>query len=387
MIDQEVLTEEMAHWRHALHADPELGFDEQRTASFVAARLREFGIDIVAEGVGGTGVVATLQRGKGSRSIGLRADMDALRIHEQSECAYRSRNDGVMHACGHDGHMAMLLGAAKMLAKEGGFDGTVRFIFQPAEEWGRGALSMIEDGLLERFPIDEIYGVHNWPGTPIGAFETCVGPVMSAEDIFDITLKGLGGHASRPHVGREVLVAACAIVLNLQTIVSRRISPDEVAVVSATELTTDGVRNVLPGEARISGDCRSFKPEVSAEIEREMRRIVQGVADTYNCSAEVSYRREFVPLINHREATEKALKAASTVFDVVNGNRAPVTPSEDFAQFLKYVPGCFGFIGNGVESLPLHNPGFDFNNQSLLYGARYFAALARGLSSASSEKS
>jgi hippurate hydrolase len=246
-LDLNALEQEMTAWRRDLHAHPEFGFEEKRTSAFVAAKLREFGLDEVAEGVGGTGVVGTLKRGSGNRAIALRADMDALRITGQGTQDYRSQNPGTMHACGHDGHTAMLLGAAKLLAEEGGFDGTVRFVFQPAEEWGKGALAMLADGLMERFPFEEIYGLHNMPGLAVGHFQTRVGPIMSAEDNFEIVLKGVGGHAARPQWGNEVLVAACATVMNLQTIVSRRLSPTDIGVVSVTELVTDGTRNALPG--------------------------------------------------------------------------------------------------------------------------------------------
>ncbi|RUX82029.1 amidohydrolase, partial [Mesorhizobium sp. M7A.F.Ca.CA.004.08.1.1] len=313
-LDRDALKQEMIFWRRDLHAHPEFGFEEKRTAAFVAAKLREFGLDDVSEGVGGTGIVGTLTRGSGNRAIALRADMDALRISEQSDAPYRSGNPGIMHACGHDGHTTMLLGAAKLLAGEGGFDGTVRFVFQPAEEWGRGALAMLDDGLMQRFPFDEIFGLHNMPGLPIGHFETRAGPIMSAEDIFEIVLKGLGGHAARPHAGNETLVAACALVTNLQTIVSRRLSPADISVVSVTELITDGTRNALPGLARILGDARSFRPEVSAEIERQMRIITQGTAAAYNVAAEVNYSREFVPLRNDAEMVDAAFAAARHVF-------------------------------------------------------------------------
>lgn len=367
----------MTGWRRDLHAHPEFGFEEKRTAAFVAAKLREFGLDDVTEGVGGTGVVGTLKRGSGNRAIALRADMDALRITEQSTATYRSQNPGIMHACGHDGHTTMLLGAAKLLAAEGGFDGTVRFIFQPAEEWGKGALAMLDDGLMHRFPFDEIFGLHNMPGLPIGYFETRAGPIMSAEDNFEIVLKGIGGHAARPHSGNETLVAACALVTNLQTIVSRRLSPADISVVSVTELITDGTRNALPGLARILGDARSFRPEVSAEIERQMRIIAEGTAAAYNVSAEVTYTREFVPLQNDAELVDEAFAAAKRVLADVGVAAEPMTGSEDFARFLDHVPGCFVFLGNGEASVPLHNSSYDFNDDGLLHGTNFHAAIVR----------
>lgn len=378
-MDIEQLVSEMRAWRRHLHAHPEFGFEEKQTSAFVAAKLREFGLDEVVEGVGGTGVVGTLKRGSGNRSIALRADMDALRIREQGDLAYASQNPGVMHACGHDGHTAMLLGAAKMLAEEGGFDGTVRFVFQPAEEWGRGALAMIEDGILQRFPFDEIYGMHNLPGLPVGHFETRPGAIMSAEDNFEILLRGVGGHAARPHGTNEVLVAACALVTNLQTIVSRRLNPTDIGVVSVTELITDGTRNALPGLARILGDARSFRPEVSAEIEKQMRVITDGTALTYNVSAEVTYTREFVPLLNDATLTDEAFAAAAEIFSPENiaVRREPMTGSEDFARFLDFMPGCFVFLGNGKQSAPLHNPTYDFNDDGLVHGTRFHAAIVR----------
>jgi hippurate hydrolase len=378
MTDLQALHAQMTDWRRDLHAHPEFGFEERRTSAFVAARLRDLGLK-VAEGVGGTGVVGTLSRGSGNRSIALRADMDALRITEQGQHSYRSRTPGTMHACGHDGHTAMLLGAAKLLAEQGGFDGTVRFLFQPAEEWGKGALAMLDDGLMERFPFEEIYGLHNMPGLPIGHLQTRAGPVMSAEDNFEIVFSGVGGHAARPQAGSEVLVAACALVTNLQTIVSRRLSPADLAVVSVTELLTDGTRNVLPGLARILGDARSFRPEVSADIERQIRTIAQGTALAYNVAADVTYTREFVPLLNDTKLVDEALAAARTVLpeDNVKTSSEPMTASEDFARFLAHVPGCFVFAGNGEGSAPLHNPNFDFNDAGLLHGARYHAAIVR----------
>lgn len=372
----ENLQARMIEWRRDLHRHPEFGFEESRTAAFVAETLRSFGIDVV-EGVGGTGVVGTLKRGTSNRAIALRADMDALRITEATGAEWASTRPGLMHACGHDGHTAMLLGAAKLLAEEGGFDGTVRFLFQPAEEWGKGALAMLDDGLMERFPFDEVYGLHNMPGLPVGHFETRPGPIMSAEDIFEITINGQGGHASRPDWGREVMVPACALVLELQTIVARRLDPSEIAVVSVTEFLTDGTRNALPGHARISGDCRSFRPEVSARIEEEMRRIARGIAEGHGVEADINYTREFVPTINDAALAEDMMAVAGPVSAQVAVRAEPMTASEDFARFQLHVPGCFAFIGNGEDCPPLHNPGYDFNDDALIHGARIHVATVR----------
>lgn len=376
MSDETVWQDRMTAWRRDLHRHPEFGFEEHRTARFVAETLRGFGIE-VAEGIGGTGVVGTLRRGTGNRSIALRADMDALRITETGGADWQSETPGVMHACGHDGHTVMLLGAAGMLAQEGGFDGTVRFLFQPAEEWGRGAQAMIDDGVVDRFPFDEVYGLHNMTGLPVGEFETRAGAMMSAEDVFEITLTGLGGHAARPHGSREVMVPACALVLELQTIVSRKLDPADIAVVSVTELLTDGTRNALPGQARILGDARSFRPEVSAQIEAEMHRMADATAQAHGITAEVRYDREFVPLTNDAELSAAFLDAAEAVSDKVAEMPAPMTASEDFARFLAHVPGCFGLIGNGEGSAPLHNSGFDFNDAALMHGARVHMAIVR----------
>jgi amidohydrolase len=379
MLSHDALWTELQRVRHDLHQHPEFGFEERRTSALVAEHLRSSGVDEVVEGIGGTGVVATLRRGGSNRAIALRADMDALRIAEQGDRPYRSQTSGLMHACGHDGHTAMLLGAARLLAAEGGFDGTVRFIFQPAEEWGRGALAMISDGLMARFPFDEIHGLRNMPGLAVGRFETRAGPLMSAEDNFEIILRGLGGHAARPQLTREVMVAACGLVINLQAIVARRLDPTDISVVSVTEIVTDGTRNALPGTARILGDARSFRPEVSAAIEAHMRRIAQGTAETYDCESEVIYTREFVPLVNDENATKSALSAAVAVMGAqnVSAERDPFPASEDFARFLGVVPGCFAYIGNGETSKQLHNPAYDFNDEALPYGVRYFVELIR----------
>lgn len=376
MTDRDELTGWMRALRRDFHRQPEFGFEESRTASVVAEALRELGWDVVT-GVGGTGVVATLARGRSNRAIALRADMDALRITEATGAAWASTRDGLMHACGHDGHTAMLLGAARILAEEGAFDGTVRLIFQPAEEWGQGALAMLADGLMTRFPFQEVYGLHNMPGLPLGHLETRAGAIMSAEDLFEITLTGQGGHASQPHTGREVMVPACALVTALQTIVSRRLDPGQIAVLSVTELLTDGTRNALPGHARILGDVRSFSAEVSARVEAEMRRIAEGIATQHGIAAQVDYTREFVPLINDAELADAVMQAAAGVSDQVTTRPTPMTGSEDFARFLDHVPGCFAFIGNGEGSAPLHSPTYDFNDAALLHGALVHTAIAR----------
>mgnify|MGYP002621520188 FL=1 len=370
------LQQAMATWRHDLHRHPEFGFEETRTAALVARKLRAFGLE-VAEGVGGTGVVGTLRRGASGRTIALRADMDALRITETTGAAHASVRPGLMHACGHDGHTAMLLGAAQLLAREGGFDGTIRFLFQPAEEWGAGAQAMLDDGLMQRFPFDAVFGLHNMPGMPVGHLQTMPGAFMAAEDIFEITLRGQGGHASSPHWGREVMVPACELVLALQSIVARRLSPAETAVVSVTELLTDGTRNALPGLARVLGDARSFSPDVSSRIEAAMRQIAAGVAAGHGLDCTVDYTRLFVPLVNDAALAGAVLRAAAPVSASVAKADTPMTGSEDFARFLAHVPGCFAFIGNGQDSAPLHAPGYDFNDAALMHGARVHLAIAR----------
>jgi len=367
--------DEVVAWRRHLHAHPETGFEEHATAAFVAERLRGFGLE-VAEGIGGTGVVATL-RGPGNRAIGLRADMDALLIAEASDLPYRSRHPGRMHACGHDGHMAALLGAAQALARQGGVAGTVHFIFQPAEEHGRGMQAMLADGLLQRFPMDEAYGIHNMPGMPLGAFATRVGPLMAAEDNFEITIIGKGVHAARPHMGVDPILAGSAIVLALQQIVARRLDPVDPAVVSVTEFVTDGTRNVIPTTVRIKGDTRSYRPDISAAIEAELRRIAEATALAHGARAAVAYTREFIPTINHEAATEHALGAAAGLFDSVDADCPPLMGSEDFAHLLTEVPGNFAFIGNGTDCAPLHNPGYDYADEALPKTIAYLVALAR----------
>jgi amidohydrolase len=378
MMDVDGFVTDLTSWRHHLHQHPEFGFEEMQTASFVAEKLRSFGITEITEGIGGTGVVAVIRRGTGKRVIALRADMDALRIAEQTNLPYASRNAGVMHACGHDGHITMLLGAAKMLAEEGGFDGTVLLVFQPAEEWGQGMKAMIRDGLGSRFPFDEIYGLHNKPGLAVGQFETRAGAFMAAEDNFRITVRGSGGHASRPHQCHDAIVCVSAMVVELQTIVARAIDPSELAVVSVTEIGSDGTRNAIAGEAFVDGDCRSFNPSVSEAIEATMRRIAGGLAAAHGCTVDVDYKRVFVPLLNDPAATAYAIAAAQEVLGTTNvsADAARMGASEDFAQALILKPGCFANIGNGASAV-LHSPHYNFNDEALIHGVTFFTTLIR----------
>ncbi|MEM7744847.1 MAG: amidohydrolase [Pseudomonadota bacterium] len=377
-MDTNALAQSMATWRRHIHQNPEFGFEEVETAKFVVDRLREFGIEDIATGTGGTGVVATLRRGTGPRTVALRADMDCLRIHERTNLPHASRTPGLMHACGHDGHTAILLGTAALLASQGGFDGAVRFVFQPAEEWGQGMKAMIRDGLGSTLPFDEIYGLHNKPGLPVGSFEIRPGPFMAAEDGFRIKVRGAGGHASQPHSCRDAILCACAIVSELQSIVSRGIDPAELAVVSVTSIEGDNVKNAIASEARIEGDCRHFNPLVSAKIEETMLRIARGVAAAHGCEAELHYERVFVPLINDETATQHALDAATAVFglDNVDGDAPRMGGAEDFAHALAIAPGAFANIGNG-DSAVCHSPEFEFNDAALLPGVRWFAELVR----------
>ena len=369
----------MRDWRRALHRVPEFGFDTKKTAAFVIEKLKSFGLNNITGDVGGNGVVATLKRGTSSKAIAIRADMDALMIEEKTNLEYRSTIPGIMHACGHDGHTATLLGVAETLTKNSHFDGIIHFIFQPAEEWGKGAQAMIDDGLMKNFSFEEIWGFHNMPGLPIGHFETRPGPIMSAEDNFEIQLIGIGGHASKPQAGKETMLPACALITALQTIVSRRIEPTDIAVVSVTELITDGSRNILPGLSKILGDARSFRREVSLAIENEMNAITAGIASTYGLDYSINYTREFIPLINNSELAEHAIKVGEKVFGPERAKLAnqPVTGSEDFARFLNHVPGCYVFFGNGENSAPLHNSSYDFNDAALEHGVNYLVSLVQ----------
>ena len=374
------LKEKMLSWRHHLHTIPELAFELHDTAAYIAKELRAMGLE-VTEGVGGTGVVATLKTGDGSKSVGLRADMDAIPIHEQNSLPYRSLNDNAMHACGHDGHMAMLLGAAKILSESRDFNGTVRFIFQPDEENGHGAQAMLDDGLLERFPIDEIYGLHNMPFVKEGKIAMKPGGIMASEDNFTITVRGVGGHAAQPHRVKDALVIAAEIILTIQTIVSRSIDPSCSSVISLTEISSDGAHNVIPGTVTIKGDTRSLDSVSQKTVETRMREICDGICRLNGAECDFEFTYEFIPTVNDPVCVGFASEAAAKVVgqDNVDTNvTAPLT-SEDFGRFLKVVPGCFVFLGSGKgdNDPSLHNAEYDFNDDILETGAQFFAQLAR----------
>ena len=386
-IDEQTLEAGWVRWRHDFHRFPETGFAEHRTADRVAQLLQLLGLE-VHRGIGGTGVVASLTVGSGPGVIGLRADMDALAMTEAAPGrAHASTHPGCMHACGHDGHMAMLLGAAQLLAARRDFDGTVRFVFQPAEEHGRGAAAMLADGLLQRFPMDEIYGAHNMPGLPAGHFATRVGTLMASEDNFVIRITGRGGHAARPHMVIDPLVIGAEIVLALQTIVARSVDPRQSAVVSCTEFITDGIRNAIPGAVVIKGDTRSDDPGVQALLQARMRALCEGICQAHGATCSVEYTHEFAPTVNWPQCVPVAVQAAQAIVgpDRVRDDAAPMMISEDFGRFLQHIPGAFVFIGNGTGDegsddpggLPLHNARYDFNDRIVPIGARWFAELVR----------
>ncbi|WP_171173209.1 amidohydrolase [Ruegeria sp. HKCCD8929] len=362
--------------RQHLHQHPELGLQEDRTRAYVAGYLKDLGLE-VHEGVG---VVGILRAGSGNRAIGLRADMDALPITEQSRHDYVSRNEGVMHACGHDGHMAMLLGAAELLVDDPGFDGTVVFLFQPDEEHGSGAKAMIAEGVLERFPVEEVYAIHNLPGAPVGQVSTRKGLICSSESLFEISIQGQGGHASMPQVGVDAITVGAEMVHALQTIVSRKLAPGSGAVVSVTEFVTDGQRNVLPGQAVLKGDVRARSPEDREAIAGFMRQIAQGVATAHDVTVEVEFNTGFVETLNAKGPTEAVARVARGMGFETLADRNPMSFSEDFAQFTVAVPGCFLLLGNGEEGpngQPLHSNDYDFNDALLSIGAHFWVELVR----------
>ncbi|HAV35100.1 MAG TPA: amidohydrolase [Massilia sp.] len=377
---------ELEQIRRDIHAHPELCYEEQRTSDVVAARLAEWGIPVV-RGLGVTGVVGIIKNGSSDRAIGLRADMDALPMQELNTFDHASRHPGKMHACGHDGHTAMLLGAAHYLSRHRNFDGTVYLIFQPAEEGGAGARKMIEDGLFEQFPMEAVYGMHNWPGLPAGSFGVIPGPMMASSNEFRVVVKGKGAHAAQPHRGIDPVMVAVQIAQSWQTIISREKNPLETAVLSITQIHAGSATNVIPDEAVLIGTVRTFSTEVLDLIERRMEEIANGVAAGFNASVDFGFKRNYPPLVNHPEQTAFAVEAMRAVVGEKNVNTAvePTMGAEDFAFMLQAKPGCYVFIGNGdgehragghgLGPCQLHNGSYDFNDQLLPIGASFWARL------------
>jgi amidohydrolase len=370
---------EMRMWRRDIHAHPETAFEETRTSDIVAEKLESFGLD-VHRGLATTGVVGTLSVGNSNRAIGLRADLDALDIHEENTFDHVSTHAGKMHACGHDGHTTMLLGAAKYLSETRRFNGTVQFIFQPAEENEAGGRVMCDDGLFVLFPVEAVYGMHNQPGLPIGKFGMRVGPSMASADMFEITVKGKGSHAAHPHQGADPIVTGAEIVTALQRIVSRTTNPIEAAVISVTQFHAGTNMNVIPGTVSIKGTCRALGRAVQDTVEARMRQVIEGVAGAHGLTAEIIYDRRYPVLVNTPEETAKAAAAAAAVVGTenVNTDHPPTMGSEDFAWMLQERPGCYIRVGNGEGEdggCVVHNANYDFNDEAALYGASYWAAL------------
>ncbi|MBE7220470.1 MAG: amidohydrolase [Caulobacteraceae bacterium] len=373
----EALAGEVAGWRREIHRHPGVGFDVGPTASLVAGKLRAFGFDEVMEGVGRSGVVGVLRgRRGGERAIALRADMDALPIFEQTNLGHASRESGKMHACGHDGHTAMLLGAAKHLAAARDFAGTAVFVFQPAEETSEGALAMIEDGLFERVKVDSIYGLHSLPGLPVGHFATRPGPVMASVDRFAIAVEARGAHAAMPHQGVDAVLVASQIVVALQSIVSRNLDPLEPAVVTVGAIQAGDAFNVLPDSARLLGTARALTPGARDTIERRLREVAEGVARLHGAEARVTYDRISPATVNHPAEAGIAARVAEGIAGEGNADPAmpPLMIGEDFARFLEVKPGAFSFIGNG-DTAGLHHPGYDFDDRAIPAGIRYWVGL------------
>lgn len=372
------LQQQMTEWRRHLHAHPELGYEEVGTSAFVSDKLTEFGVE-VTRGLAETGVVGTLRCGDSTRAIGLRADMDALPMEEKNDFSHKSQNAGRMHACGHDGHTTMLLGAAAYLAEARGFDGVVHFIFQPAEEGLSGGERMIEDGLFERFPVDGVYGMHNWPGLEPHCFGAMAGPVMASADFFKITVTGKGCHAAMPHLGQDPFVAVSQVLAALQAVPSRRFSATDSLVISVTQVHGGTTHNVIPDDVVIEGTVRALRAEVRDSIPGIFDDIAAGIGRATHTEIEAEYRYGYPVTVNHAEQTERAAAAASGVVgaDNVSRNMDPSMGAEDFAFMLQARPGAYVWLGNGVDSASLHNPRYDFNDDILSTGAAYWTSLVQ----------
>jgi amidohydrolase len=373
------LQDEITAWRRDLHAHPELQYDVHRTAGGVSEKLKSFGCDDVVTGIGRTGVVGVIRGRKpdGAKVIGMRADMDALPIEEASGVAYKSTVPGKMHACGHDGHTAMLLGAAKYLAETRNFAGTAVVIFQPAEEGGAGARAMMDDGLFDRFGIEEVFGMHNYPGMPIGQFAIRPGPMMASSDTISVDIEGIGGHAARPHFAVDTVLVGAQIVNQLQSVVSRNVDPLDAAVISICMFQAGHANNVIPQHAKLRGTARSLSPKVRDLLQKRVREVVEGTARAYGAKAELTYTTGYPVLVNEERKTVFAATVASEVAgkDKVNTDCAPLMGAEDFAFMLQERPGAFIYIGNG-NSAQLHNPAYDFNDEAIPAGTSYWVRLA-----------
>ena len=379
-----MILQEFIDLRRDIHQHPELAFDEHRTSALVAERLRSWGYS-VATGLGGTGVVGQLKRGDGKARIGLRADMDALPIEECTGAPWTSIRPGLMHACGHDGHTAMLLAAGRLLAYSAGWSGTLNLIFQPAEEGGGGALKMMQDGLFERFPCDAIFAMHNMPGFPEGQLVFRSGPTMASSDYATVELHGKGGHGAMPHKASDVVVAAASTVMALQTLVSRNVDPLQPAVVTVGAIHAGHANNVIPASAKLEISVRALDPAVRVALHDRLHDIVNAQAQCYGVSARIDWRPGYAVLVNDPVQTERALDVARKHFQAeqINPQGPMLTGSEDFAFMLERVPGCYLFIGNGSDGEPgacmVHNPGYDFNDNNIAVGAKYWCALAHEL--------
>ena len=371
---------DMVEWRHDIHAHPETACEEVRTAAVVEEKLRSFGMEVHA-GLAKTGVVGVLKCGNSERKIGLRADMDALDLQEFADVPHRSKYDGKMHACGHDGHTTMLLGAARYLAETKNFNGTVYFIFQPAEENEAGGRLMVEEGLFDKFPCTDVYGLHNMPGIPVGQIGLMPGPMMASADFFEIMVHGTGAHGAMPHLGVDPILVGSEIIMGLQRIVSRTVDPIKQAVISATKFQSGFTTNVIPETALIAGTTRAFSVKVQDIMEVEIKRVAEGIAQAHGANIEYTYDRRYAPTINTPDETEIAHQAAAIVVGEENVRRdlQPTMGAEDFSWMLQARPGCYIWVGNGVGNEPggcmVHNPNYDFNDEILSIGASYWVKL------------